>query len=264
MQDAYSRLACFELWGGNCAAEFPVELPGLRGWVQSTPLEPGSGGGDVHYMSVCSRGRLSRIALADVSGHGASASGVAEGLRETFRRHTNNWDQSALMRELSVAFLKGSVRTQFATAAVLGFYVETSELLFTNAGHPPPLWFHAEDNSWDWMQDGTSYAREVEDLPLGLIPETSYSQTAVQIGPSDLLLLYTDGITESRNEAGIELGREGLLRIAHGLHVGSPMEFGRGLLLEVEAFRGSAPRRDDETLVVLQRTASPSGEHGLP
>lgn len=264
MSDADLRLACFELWGGNVQAEFPIELPGLRGWIQSSPLDSSSGGGDVHYISVCSRGRLSRIALADVSGHGASASGMAGGLREIFRRHTDNWDQSALMRELSAAFTKWSSRIQFATAAVLGFYVETNELLFTNAGHLPPLWFRARENAWDWLQDGTPYAREVQDLPLGLIPETSYSQTAVQLGPNDLLLLYTDGISELRNEAGLELGREGLMRMAGGLQAGSPMELGRGLIEATREFRGRAPRRDDETIVVLQRNESPRAENALP
>src|SRR5271169_2855646 len=156
-----ARLACFEQWGGNRKAEFPIELPGLTGWVHSVPLEPDAGGGDVHYMSVCSQGRVSRIALADVAGHGPSASGVAERLRETLRAHTNNWDQSALMRELSDAFREGSTRVQFATAAVLGFYVETSELLFTNAGHPPPLWYRAQDKKWELLQDSTPFARDI-------------------------------------------------------------------------------------------------------
>lgn len=253
MDSAEPRLACFELWGGNIQAEFPVELPGLRGWVQSVPLEPDSGGGDVHYMSVCSRGRLSRIALADVSGHGASANAVGENLREIFRRHTDNWDQAALMRELSVAFHQGSARVQFATAAVLGFYVETSELLFTNAGHPPPLWFRAGDRSWQLLEEHTPFARAIENLPLGLIPETSYSQTAVQLGPDDLLLLYTDGITEARDESGVELGPEGLLGMVRGLRTESAMDFGHALLEAVALFRGTAPRRDDQTIVVLQR-----------
>jgi sigma-B regulation protein RsbU (phosphoserine phosphatase) len=253
MGDNNTRLACFEQWGGNRKAEFPIELPGLTGWVHSVPIEPDAGGGDVHYMSVCSQGRVSRIALADVAGHGPSASSVAERLRETLRAHTNNWDQSALMRELSDAFLEGSTQVQFATAAVLGFYVETSEMLFTNAGHPPPLWFRAREKKWELLQDSTPFAREIKDLPLGLIAGTNYSQTGVQLGPNDLLLLYTDGITEARDERGNDLGEKGLVDLAGGAPVASPIAFAEGLLAGLRAFRGSAPRRDDETIVVLQR-----------
>src|SRR5438876_410695 len=100
MNEISSRLACFELWGGNRSADHPVELPGLAGWVYSQPLEPAAGGGDVHYFSVCSKGMVSRVALADVAGHGSGANSMAESLRYVLQRHTDNWDQSALMREL--------------------------------------------------------------------------------------------------------------------------------------------------------------------
>lgn len=251
-----SRLACFEQWGGNTKAEFPVELPGLAGWISSTPLDPQAGGGDVHYLSVCSKGMVSRIALADVSGHGPSANSVAENLREKFRAHTDNWDQSLLMRELSDAFHESQTRGRFATAAVLGFYVETSKLLFTNAGHPPALWYRASERAWDFLQENTRFAQDVQDLPLGLIQGTIYSQTAIHLSPNDLLVLYTDGITETRNETGKELGTKGLLELACLTPPEEPVEFGRALLARVQGFRGPAPHRDDETLVVLKRLAS--------
>ena len=94
-----ARLACFELWGGNSMVAHPIELPGLVGWLTSMPFGQAASGGDVHYLSVCSKGQVSRIALADVAGHGESASAVAERLRQVLRHHTDNWDQSALMRE---------------------------------------------------------------------------------------------------------------------------------------------------------------------
>ncbi|HEV2349992.1 MAG TPA: PP2C family protein-serine/threonine phosphatase [Terriglobia bacterium] len=254
--DPNSRLACFELWGGNRKAELPVELPGLSGWISSCPLDPEAGGGDVHYLSVCRQGKVSRIALADVSGHGPSANAVAESLREKLRAHTDNWDQSVLMRELSDAFHEGQTHGRFATAAVFGFYVETSELLFTNAGHLPALWYRARECGWDCLQETTRYAREVQDLPLGLIQGTNYSQTAVRLEPNDLLTLYTDGITETRNAAGQELGLQGLLDMARRAPVETPTEFGQALLTMVRDFRGRAARRDDETVVVLKRLLS--------
>src|SRR2546427_369404 len=80
MNEISSRLACFELWGGNRSADHPVELPGVAGWIYSKPLGPGAGGGDVHYFSVCSKGMVSRVALADVAGPGSGANARAEGL----------------------------------------------------------------------------------------------------------------------------------------------------------------------------------------
>src|SRR2546425_859313 len=136
--EGVARLACFELWGGNGKSAHEIELPGLLGWICCTPFGHATGGGDVHYMSVCSKGQVSRIALADVAGHGESASSLAERLRRVLQQHTDNWDQSALMRELNEAFQRDAKGVQFATAVVLGFYFGTGQLLFTNAGHLRP------------------------------------------------------------------------------------------------------------------------------
>lgn len=254
MEDINVRLSCFELWGGNHSADHSVELPGLAGWVYSAPLDSGSGGGDVHYFSVCSKGMVSRIAVADVSGHGSHASSMAEKLRSVLQRHTNNWDQSTLMRELNEAFARESVAGHFATAAVLGFYLETGELLFSSAGHPPVLWYRAREESWEVLQECTQFAVEIAGLPLGLIPGTTYCQTGVRLAKDDMLVLYTDGITEAMDVSGNELGQSGLLQLARSVAADSSAEMCRGLIRGIQAFRGGSPRRDDETLVVLRHS----------
>ncbi len=253
MNKSERRLACFELWGGNRCADHPVELPGLEGWVYSAPLEPAAGGGDVHYFSVCSKGMVSRIAVADVAGHGSGASARAENLRHVLQRHTDNWDQSVLMRELNDAFTCEPGQSQYATAAVLGFYLETGELLFSSAGHPPVLWYRAQENCWELLEDSTQHALEIAGLPLGLIPGTAYSQTGIRLRAGDMLLLYTDGITETTDGSGKELGQSGLLGLVQGLSAASAAGVTHAVLSGVEAFRGNLPRRDDETLMVLQR-----------
>ena len=70
MQSTPRRLACAETWAGNKETASLVELPGLTAWVYSVPVGPDHVGGDVHYLSVCPSCIVSRIALADVSGHG--------------------------------------------------------------------------------------------------------------------------------------------------------------------------------------------------
>ena len=69
---AATQLECLEVWGGNKRVDHAIELPGLEGWIHSDPVEPANMGGDVHYVSVCSKGIISRFALADVCGHGRS------------------------------------------------------------------------------------------------------------------------------------------------------------------------------------------------
>jgi sigma-B regulation protein RsbU (phosphoserine phosphatase) len=253
--DVY-RLACLELRGGNRAAVYQAELPGLSAWISCRPLHPATRGGDLYYLSVCSQGSISRITIADVAGHGEDVSTLAEGLRDALRDHADHWDQSALIRQLNDSFLKVSVSGKYATAILLGHYVETGELLFTNAGHLPPLWYRAGLREWTFLQDATPYSKEIADLPLGLIPGTDYTQTAVQLEQDDLLLLYTDGINESCDESGEQLGLERLLEIAQGLPAGSASAAGEALVSAVAAFRGAGAASDDETVVALHRRSA--------
>jgi serine phosphatase RsbU (regulator of sigma subunit) len=82
----------------------------------------------------------------------------------------------------------------------------------------------------------------------------AYEDVAVRFGEHDLLLCYTDGLSDTTNNRGVELGVNGLLELARGLPVESPMAAGATLLGLVDAFRHGAPAADDETLVVLRRS----------
>ena len=251
--DEVYRLACMELRGGNHLAAYSAELPGLAGWLSCHPLRPSPRGGDVYYLSACSQGVMARVALADVAGHGKGVNSAAVRLHDALRQHVDHWDQSALIRQLNDDFLQNPHKARFATAFVASFYSHSGELLFTNAGHTPPLWYRAGDREWSVLYESTPLSKEIVDLPLGLIAGTSYSQTAVQLDPGDLLLLYTDGINESYNESGVQLGLERLLSIARNLPTESAIAAGKGLLAAVTTFRGSVPAADDETVVALQR-----------
>ncbi len=252
------RLACLEIKGGNERADYSIELPGLTAWVCCRPMAPATRGGDLHYLSVCSQGFVSRIALADVAGHGELVSAAATRLRDLLRRHADEWDQSDVVRELNDSFLHGARRGEYATALVLSHYSGTGELLFTNAGHLPPLWYRAETRQWSFLLESTPFASQIADLPIGLIPGTPYSQTAVQLGWDDLLVLYTDGITESSNPSGDQLDRDGFLALAGQVAPASAPETGKSLLDKLDDFRGSHPASDDETLLVLHHCRSAS------
>jgi len=80
------KIACQEVRGGNHRAAYEAELPGLTGWISCQPLAPSRGGGDVYYMSACSKGVTARVALADVAGHGGGVSVAAGRLRDALRR----------------------------------------------------------------------------------------------------------------------------------------------------------------------------------
>jgi len=245
-----------EVWGGNGRVAQALDLPGLTAWVYSEPYAGSDTGGDVYYLSACSRGQLARVCLADVSGHGPTVGEMAECLRELMSKHVNAFDQSDFARELNRAFA-GVVRAgRFATVSLFGLASATGELVVTNAGQPPPLWYRAARKQWELL--GDLVAPEAEDigLPLGLIDGTSYVQTAVRLLPGDFLAIYTDALTEAKSPVGEMLENEGLLKLAASLPVDSPAAAGEALLKAVGDYRGGAPASDDQTLVVLQRLAA--------
>lgn len=245
-------MTCAELWGGNRKTTRSVELPGIAAWVYSNPVDGADVGGDLHYLSVCRHGILSRVALADVSGHGPAVSSMAEALHGLMREHIEEWDQTDFVTALNLAF-HGVIDTNtYATAGVLGFYRTLRKLVFTNAGHLPPLWYRRADRAWGWLEHlGGAREGRVAGLPVGMIEGTVYRQTVVTVDPFDMLVLYTDGVTEAQDPSGLELGLDRLMGWAQRLPVHSPEAAGTALLDLLGAFR-KGPPRDDETLIVLQ------------
>ncbi len=67
-----------EIWGGSDHVERSIATPGLSAWVSSTPFEGADDGGDVHYVSLCGGGIITRVVVADVSGHGEAVAEVAK------------------------------------------------------------------------------------------------------------------------------------------------------------------------------------------
>lgn len=247
------NLACSEVWGGCQGGTASISLSGMIAWVYSRPMGKAAAGGDLCFLSVCDEGSLSRVVLADVRGHGDKVSGAAHRLHGLMRKYIETWDQSQFVKELNLAFPGDPTHLDYATAMILGFYRMKGRLVFTNAGHPPPLLYHHADRSWSWLEEATGREEGgIAGLPVGMIPGTRYHQTVVGIAPGDLLVLYSDGITEARNHSGEELGREGLREWVSEAPVDSPRATGEVLLDCLNRFRRGLPV-DDETLIVLHR-----------
>src|SRR5579862_8078282 len=98
------HMQCMEVWGGSQLTSAGVEMGGLNVWVYSKPFGEAQRGGDVYYASSCATGRISRLLLADVSGHGTSVAATAADLRTLMRRFVNRLDQTEFVRLLNQQF----------------------------------------------------------------------------------------------------------------------------------------------------------------
>ena len=142
----------------------------------------------------------------------------------------------------------------YATMVAVGWHGRRGLLVMTNAGHPPPLWYHAARQEWSWLETKTSERQRPAGVPLGLLDDAIYDHTIVRPQPGDLVVLYSDGASEALNPAGDELGRDGLLTLASALDVSSVEPFGTQLTTALQAFRGGGVPVDDQTIIVLRRS----------
>ena len=248
-----TRLECAQTWAGSRRTAGLLELPGLVAWVHSVPAGSSDAGGDVHYVSVCPSCVVSRVALADVSGHGTAVAALGERLRGLMHRYLRELEQVALMRDLNQAVREAMDDVHYATMVAVGWHGRRGLLVVTNAGHPPPLWYRAARDEWRWLETaGVPERARPAGVPLGLLPDISYDRVVVKPQPGDVVVLYSDGVSEATNPAAEELGRDGLMNIACGLDRGTADAFGEQLTAALRDYRAGAEASDDETIIVLQ------------
>lgn len=134
-------LHCMEIWGGIEPVERSVSTPGLDLWVFSEPYRGEDRGGDVYYVTLCGGGLITRLVVADVSGHGRDVAEFSSRLRAMLRKNINQKSQKRLVESLNREFAEMAQLRRFATTVVLTFLASTGRLSISNAGHPRPLLF---------------------------------------------------------------------------------------------------------------------------
>jgi serine phosphatase RsbU (regulator of sigma subunit) len=240
-----------EVWGGNQAVDCGVVMSGLDAWLYSRPLHA-ERGGDVHYVSSCATGKITRMLVADVSGHGAAVADTASRLRLLMRQHVNRVDQTRFVSAINREFLALPDRGGFATSVVGTFFAPTNRLVLSNAGHPPPILYRKREGAWSFVEPPAPHVDAAGDIPLGILEESPYGERAVQLRVGDLVLCYTDSLIEARDEAGQLLGRDGLLRIVQKLDASRPDALIAALLEAIAARNPSNLAGDDVTVLVFR------------
>jgi serine phosphatase RsbU (regulator of sigma subunit)/pSer/pThr/pTyr-binding forkhead associated (FHA) protein len=227
----------------------PSAPPAVAGYeLQGISFPSYQIGGDYYDFITCGDGRLV-VALGDVSGKGTSAALLMSSL------HAAVHAQVASCRPITETI--GAVNRYLAdnTPAnrfVTLFYAEldplTGSLSFINAGHNPPIIAH-EGGALEHLGSGG--------LPLGIMPEYDYREGRTQLRPGDVLVAYSDGVTEQTNPAGEEFGPVRLQEVV-------ARNLGRsaaGIRDQIEAalssFAQGTPAGDDITLLIVKREPEP-------
>jgi len=188
------------------------------------------------------------LAIADVAGHGISASLHMAGLQALLHSLIPTSDSPAgVVGHVHRLFIHNIRFSTFVTLFLGSFDSATHTLTFCNAGHNPPLVFHngssqGERARWLWPTGAA----------IGIVEEPAFGEEKIRLEPGDVLLLYTDGVTEAMNEKGEEFGQDGLAEVVRQ-EVSSPAKvLIQRIRQELAEFTGRQSLTDDVTIVACK------------
>ena len=215
-----TTFACGEVRGGNGISHHLSELPGLRGVLYSRP-STGHHGGDIHYLSVCGSGLMSRVCLADVAGHGEVVATIGRGLHDHLRRSVDVIDERKVLSRLNDR-LEAQQVSVMTTAVLATYYPPRKRLTVCYAGHPLGWLYRAAAGQWLPLAVEVPSPAEplaFADIPLGTGLAPTFNRHSFTVAPGDRLLLVTDGVLETASPDDQPFDRHGIeqvLRATHG------------------------------------------------
>jgi len=234
---------------GDVQASFlPHDLPNIPGWQLAARLKPAREMSGDFYDFICLPNRRLGIVIADVCDKGAGAAlymALSWTLIRTYAAEYPEQPENVL-RAVNRRIIKDTTTKCFVTAFYGVLDLDTGMFVHCNAGHCWPCFISTHDSKRVRKVNNTG-------IPLGIFEDMTWEQGVVQFAPGDMLVLYTDGITEARDSQGAFFGDDRLLEFLTtnlGYQTGAMPD---AVLGEVQRFVGGLPQDDDIALVVLSR-----------
>jgi phosphoserine phosphatase RsbU/P len=194
------------------------------------------------------------LVVGDISGKGISAALLMASIQSALHAQFYDDHDTGLLSEAALKSSAGVVgrlnrqlyastgMEKYATFFYAVYDGATRQLTFTNAGHPPPFYFHR----------GKVQRLETGGTVVGLFGFATYEQAVIQMEPGDMVVAFTDGLTEPENSFGEEFGDDRLLEVALRASVGRPEEMVKEIYRAVNDWTGSPELQDDMTLLVAR------------
>ncbi|MBV8820799.1 MAG: SpoIIE family protein phosphatase, partial [Acidobacteriaceae bacterium] len=221
----------------------PREAPDIEGLDLAIRLRPAREvSGDIY--DIFQHGtEFAVFAFGDVSGKGAAAAlygALVSGLLRTLAHRRRG--PAELLKLVNDVLLERRVEALYVTLAILLWESRKCKLTIANAGAIPPL----------IIRRGELLKVLVEGVPAGLLEDRDYDQISVDAEPGDLIVLFSDGITDQLNQFEEEYGKARLVRVLTAAWQDTPEKIADAILKDVEQFAAGAPAFDDQTLIVMK------------
>ena len=227
----------------------PKSLPHLEGYEIAAETDPSQQvGGDCYDVINLGDGRV-LVSIADVSGKGTPASLLMANVQAALRALARlDLPLSELAARINDVIYENTSYDKFITAFLGIIDSRTGEFVYVNAGHNPPFLF---------SESGIT-SLETGGLIFGVMPTTiPYEIGAVSMGPGDLLLLYTDGVSEALNPERQEYGEDRMKSLFWGELPASASEALERMRTAVKVFARGAQQSDDITILAIRREREP-------
>jgi serine phosphatase RsbU (regulator of sigma subunit)/dihydrofolate reductase len=237
---------------------FPQTFPNVAGVDMAAHCRPAQAVGgdyydliDIHGPSLAEAGqgcdRLG-VAIGDISGKGMSAALLMASLHASLRGQvlSGTGDLGAKMANVNRLLYAASDSNRYATFFYAELDCASRTLHYVNGGHNPPAVLRKEDGAWRVFRlaDGGPV--------VGLLADAVYKEQRLHLLPGDVLLAFTDGISEAMNASEDEWGEDRMIAEAQAHADLNAEEMLQGLFREADAFAAGAPQHDDMTLVILR------------
>jgi len=217
----------------------PPQLPGVE--LASVYLPCFELGGDLFDFIPLPDNNLG-LAVADVSGKGVPASLIMASVRAFLRAQVDNvYYLYEVVRRINLMLCRDTKSGEFVTLFYGVLDASNRRFTYCNAGHVPAL----------LLRDSKVTELVGDNMVLGVNPEENYQQFLLDLKPSDVLLLYTDGLTDAMNVGQERFGRQ---RVIEAFRQGgeNAEAIAQNLLQQLHQFVGTAKRTDDVTLIVAR------------
>jgi hypothetical protein len=184
----------------------------------------------------------------DISGKGIGAALMMAALEASLRGQAMvaGENLAELMSRVNRLVYEASAANRYATFFYANYDPRSRNLAYVNAGHNPPIVLRTQ------AQEPQPIRLDAGSLVIGLLRDFSYQQGSFALQPGDLLLLFTDGVSEAMNAAQEECGEEGLIEAARACDGLGAEEIVSRIIAAADAYAAGAPQHDDMTLVALR------------
>jgi hypothetical protein len=241
-----------EVSGGRLSYDASYSMPGLAMQIYSRQADHCLvGGGEVHFVSSCASGRITRMMIADICGSEETFRRLSCKMRDGLIRSINSIWQDKVVDDVSNQFRAFAKQGGCGTAAVATYFAPTRSFVMCNIGNPPPLVFRARQRKWEVIHGGTHVVGDDCDNVDGLYRESEYRHIQTKLELDDTIVLYGNGFARSAFPSG---GVVGHTRLIESLQDAPHTQPDSRLAHLIGLIQGSGLTEEDSTIMVCRVT----------